>query len=143
MTEARLHVSRFEPDPARLGEFLACLWQGEVPHDLRLRSWLYLEGIPQRMLLVWEAGDDGEAWVARAFGSFGRLDTERVAQDATPGLQHALDRDLDGFAAWMRAGGLDEADIVRGLDVRRRGMRADSQEAAAAAGRAWGREASS
>jgi hypothetical protein len=136
-----LHVSRYEPDPTRFGEFLACLWQGEVPADLRIRSWIYLAGPQQRMMLVWEAEEEGAAWVERAFASFGRFETEASAQDATDGMQLALDRDLDGFATWLRDRNRPETEIERAVDVRRRGMEAPDFDAAAAAGRAWTNEA--
>ncbi len=49
-----LHVSRFTPDISRFGEFLACLWQGDVPPSFVLAKWLYLSGEPRGMLIVWE-----------------------------------------------------------------------------------------
>ena len=48
------HVSRFTPDPTRFAEFLACLWQGDVPESLVLSKWLYLPGEPRAMLVLWE-----------------------------------------------------------------------------------------
>ena len=84
-----MHVSRFTPDPSRQAEFLACLWQGDVPSSLRLSKWLYLAGEPRRMLLLWEGDDEAAAYVERAFGGFGVLDTEAVT-DSTPGLAAAF-----------------------------------------------------
>jgi hypothetical protein len=133
-----LYVSRFEPDEARFAEFLACLWQGEVPSGLQLHKWLYLAGTPRRMLLVWEASDaEAEAFVDRAFGGFGTLDTEVATDDATEGLSAAFARDLDRFGRWMAARGADADQTAHALDVRRRGLEAPDQESAAAAGRAW------
>jgi hypothetical protein len=135
---APLHLSRFEPEPGpeRNAEWLACLWQGPVPEGLVLHRWLYYEGEPRAMALLWEGDADAAAWVARAFGSFGRLETS-VVTDATPGLAACLDRDLDAFRAWMRGRGSPDAEIERALDVRRRGRDASTQEEAVAGARAW------
>lgn len=137
----RLHVSTFTPDGARFGEWLACLWQGPAPAAMAVRSWLYLPGEPRRMLMVWDGDEAAEAWVERAFGGFGDLSTE-VVTDATPGMVHAVARDLDGFATWMHdRGTASPAEITRQLDLRRRGRDAATQEEAAAQGRAWSSEA--
>ena len=131
-----LYVSQFVPDRSRFAEFLACLWQGDVPAGLTLRSWLYRTG---GMFLIWEGDDDARAYVERAFGSFGELSTEEVT-DSTPGLAACFARDLDGFGEWMRRRGTGDEEIARQLDVRRRGLEAPTQEAAAAAGSAWASE---
>jgi hypothetical protein len=132
-----LHVSRFTPDPHRFGEFLACLWQGPVPADLVLHRWLYLQGQPRSMLMLWEGDGSAESYVERVFGSFGTLDTEPVT-DATPGLAACFARDLEGFGQYLRSErAADETEVRVQLDVRRRGMAAPTFEAAAAAGRAW------
>jgi hypothetical protein len=131
-----LYVSQFVPDRSRFAEFLACLWQGDIPAGLRLRSWLYrAEG----MFLVWEGDDDARGYVERAFGSFGDLSTEEVT-DSTPGLAACFARDLDGFGEWMRQRGTGGDELARQLDVRRRGLEAATQEDAYAAGAAWARE---
>jgi hypothetical protein len=142
VTAFMLYASQFEPDQDRFAEFLACLWQGDVPGDLTLHRWLYLEREPRAMLLLWEAEGPGRAWVERAFGSFGTLTTDAVT-DATAGLAACLDRDLDGFGAWMSGRGVSEEELAAQLDVRRRGLEAPSPDAAAAAGRAWAAERSS
>jgi len=136
-----MYVSRFTPDRTRWAEFLACLWQGEVPSDLVLHLWLYLGtgDRSQGMLLVWEGDEAGRAWVDRNFGSFGLLTHEPVT-DATLGLAACLDRDLGAFGAWLRTRGTNDIEIERQLDVRRRGLEAPSQQAAAEVGRAWAAE---
>ena len=131
-----LHHSHFRPDPLRVAEWLACLWQGPAPQDLAIKQWLYLPTEPRAMIMLWEGGPEAEDYVARAFGGFGEIETHRVT-DATPGMALAIARDLEGFAAWMKARGAAQADIDRQIDLRRRGKQAASQEAAAAAGRAW------
>ncbi len=131
-----LHVSTFRPDPTAMGPFLACLWQGLVPSSFVLDRWIYLDGTPRAILLVWDGDADAEAWVESAFGRFGALETTG-ASDATGGLQACLDRDLEGFGEWMRVRGSDPAEIEHGLDVRRRGLLSPSQDAAHAAGVAW------
>jgi hypothetical protein len=136
---AMFHLSRFIPDQARFAEFLACLWQGDVPETLVLSKWLYLTGEPRGMLILWEGDDDARAYVERAFGGFGTLETELVT-DATPGLAAALARDLEGFGRVMEAQGASAEAVEHALDVRRRGMEAPTQAAAAAAGRAWSEE---
>ena len=137
-----LHVSRFTPDQTRMAEFLACLWQGDVPADLKLVRWLYVGENPRGMVLLWEGDDAAAAYVETNFGAFGELHTED-ATDSTPGLQACFDRDLEAFGAWLRSRGSSDDDIATQLDVRRRGLQAESQEAAAEAGRAWAAEQAS
>lgn len=134
-----MYATRFTPDQSRSAEFLACLWQGPVPESLELSKWLYLPGEPRRMLILWEGDDDARAYIERAFGAFGTLDTETVT-DATPGLAAAFARDLDAFGRHLETTGSSPDAIATALDVRRRGMEASSQEDAAAAGRAWAAE---
>jgi hypothetical protein len=134
-----LCLSRFYPDADRFAEFLACLWQGDVPETLELARWLYLAGEPRGMLILWEGDDAAREYVERAFGGFGTFTTE-VVVDNTPGLAAAFARDLEGFAEVMRTQGASEEAVVQALDVRRRGMAAATQEDAAAAGRAWAAE---
>ncbi len=131
-----LHVSRFIPDPPRMSEFLACLWQGDVPASLKLERWLYLQTEPRGMLVVWEGDDDATAYMERAFGGFGEFTTE-VVVDNTPGLAAALVRDLDEFEKTLERQEIAPEQIASHLDLRRRGKEASSQEEAAAAGRAW------
>ena len=140
MTAVVLHVSRFVPDPPHMSEFLACLWQGDVPGSLKLERWLYLQTEPptelRGMLVMWEGDDEAAAYMERAFGGFGEFTTE-VVVDNTPGLAAALVRDLDEFARTMERQGVAAEQIASQLDLRRRGKEASSQEEAAAAGRAW------
>jgi hypothetical protein len=109
-----LYLHRFQPDPGRTAEFLATLWQGPIPADLRLHRWLYVDGEPRQMVLLWEGEEPARQWVERAFGSFGTLTVETVT-DSTPGLAACLDRDLDVFGAWLRARGSGEEEIARQL----------------------------
>jgi hypothetical protein len=131
-----LYLSRFQPEPSRSAEFLACLWQGQVPADLTLHRWLYVGEGPKEMVLFWEGGEAAKAYVEKAFGDFGTLSTQPVT-DATPGLQACLERDLDAFGRWLSERGTPAAQVDRQLDVRRRGLQSTSREEAAAAGRAW------
>ena len=131
-----LQLSRLQPDVHRTGEFLASLWQGPVPDSLILHKWLYVEGTPRAMLLLWEGDDDARADIQGAFGAFGVLTTEALT-DATEGLAICFARDLDRFGTWLADRGTPADEIVRQLDVRRRGLEAPSAEAAVAAGRAW------
>jgi len=134
-----LHLSRFVPDPTRFAEFLACLWQGEIPGSLVLGRWLYLTGEPRAMVVLWEGDDEARAYMERAFGGFGSFETE-VVVDNTPGLAAAFARDLEGFGDVMRVQGATEDEIAAALDVRRRGREAGSPAEAAEAGRAWAEE---
>jgi hypothetical protein len=134
-----IYLSRFRPDPSRSGEFLAGLWQGDVPADLKLLSWLYLEGEPREMMLHWEGDEPAREWVERSFGDFGVL-TSEVVTDSTPGLAACLDRDLAAFGEWLRARGSEPGEIERQLDVRRRGLEAPTLDEAVAGGRAWAAE---
>jgi hypothetical protein len=132
-------MTRFEPDPSRSPEFLACLWQGELPAGFVLRGWLYLEDTPGAVLLIWEGDDSSLAYVNRTFGGFGRIATETV-RDATPAMAAALARDLDGFGTFLAEHGSGPEEVARQVDLRRRGLNAASQEEAATAGRAWAEE---
>jgi hypothetical protein len=134
-----LYLSRFRPDPARSAEWLACLWQGPVPDDFRLRAYMYVDTTPREMVVWWEGDADARGWLDRVFGPFGQLTTEVVTEN-TPGLGACLERDLEKFGALLRGRGSDEAEISRQLDVRRRGLHAESQEAAMQAGREWAAE---
>ncbi len=134
-----LYLSRFRPDPARTAEWLACLWQGPVPDDFQLRAYLYVDSTPREMVIWWEGEDEARAWLDRVFTPYGELGTEVVTEN-TPGLAACLERDLDKFGAVMRSRGTGEAELARQLDVRRRGLHAESQEAAAHAGREWAEE---
>jgi hypothetical protein len=132
-----LELTHFTPDPDRFAEFIACLWQGPVPDDLRLHKWLYLPGEPRAMMVLWEGGSEAHGYMERAFGSFGQIRSEAVT-DATPGLAAAFDRDLNAFGEYLRRSGqMPEAAIAGQLDLRRRGLEAVDQEAAAAAGQQW------
>jgi hypothetical protein len=133
---AVLALSRLQPDPTRLGEFLACLWQGPVPDSFTMHKWLYLGDEARSMLLLWEGDEAARSYVDQVFGSYGVLSTEAVT-DATPGLRACLSRDLDGFGAWLASRGTPPAEVDRQLDVRRRGLHARTPAEAAAAGRAW------
>jgi hypothetical protein len=135
-----LHHSHFQPDLDRVGEWIACLWQGAVPADLVVRQWLYLPGAPRGMIMLWEGEAAGEAYVERAFGPFGALDTQ-VVSDATLGLAAAINRDLAGFERWLRDRGASAQEVARQVDLRARGKAAPTQAAAAAEGRAWTAEA--
>ena len=132
-------MSRFEPDSTRSAEFLACLWQGDIPASFVLRGWLYLEDTPGVVLLIWEGDDSSRAYVERTFGGFGRLTTEAV-RDATPAMAACLARDLDAFGAFLAAHGSGPEEVARQLDLRWRGLSAASQDEAATAGRAWAEE---
>ena len=131
-----LYVSTVQPDGSRSGEWLACLWQGDLPDSLVLHKWIYMSTDPRTILLVWEGEADAKAWVELNMGEFGSLETVE-ADDATGGLGACLERDLEGFGSWMRARGTDEDQIQRGLDVRRAGLEAPTREAAIEAGKAW------
>ena len=132
-----LHVSQFQPDTSRSAEWLAVLWQGAVPASLVIRTWLYLDEEPRRMVFLWDGDEEAEAWVEDRFREFGALSTERV-RNATLGMTHAMHRDLVALREVMAATGAytdDELDAE--LELRRRGKEATDREAAAAIGRTW------
>jgi hypothetical protein len=131
-----MRLTRFHPDAAKTAEFLAGLWQGDVPPDLVLHKWLYVDTDPRQMVLVWEGGEEAEKWIERSFGDFGTLTSESVT-DSTGGLAACLARNLEGFGEWMRLRGSSEKEIAVQLDVRRRGLEAATRDDALAAGRAW------
>ena len=131
-----MKLCRFRPRPGVTAEFVAGLWYGDVPPDLVLHKWLYVDTEPREMYLVWEGGDQAERWIAQAFGEFGTLTCEAVT-DFTPGLAACLVRDLDEFGAWMRSRGISEPEVTSELDLRRCGLEATTREEALSAGRSW------
>ena len=133
-----LFHTTFKPDPARTNEWLACLWQGPGPADLKVRAWLGLSGEPRAMVLVWEGGKDAEAFVERVFGSFGEIETKQANESS--GMASAFARDLDAYETMVRERGLDPKEIARQVDLRRRGMAAPDHAAAIAAAKAWATE---
>jgi hypothetical protein len=126
-----LHLSRFRPDPATLSTFVACLWQGDVPQSLDLRTYLYTSTDPLEMALLWEGDAEAASYMDRAFATFGTWTDESVT-DQTPAMHAALARDLDAFGDWMRRRGDDDDWIARQLDLRRRGRDAATPEDARA-----------
>jgi hypothetical protein len=119
-----LHVSRLTPDADRMAEFVAGLWQGALPDDLVLHRWIYLEGATRQMLLIWEGGDAAAA--------------SEEATNGTGGLAACFARDLEGFGQWMRdnRGASGEA-LAAELELRERGLHADSFADAVQLGREW------
>jgi hypothetical protein len=132
----QLFVSIVQPKEGRADEWIAALWQGPGPENAIVRQWLYLPGSPRRMMMIWEGDEAAKAFVERTFSDFCHVETETVT-DATPGMQCAFARDLEGFEAWMRGRG-DPAEMIRRwVDLRRRGRDASSLAEALAAARAW------
>jgi hypothetical protein len=132
-----LLCSTFGPDPDRFAEWIACLWQGPAPGGVVVRSWHYLGTSPRKMLLIWEAADpDARAWMEDRLTPFGDLVTWE-ADDATPGMQAAIRRDIDGFGTWMADRGTPTSETARQVALRRAGMTARDWAEAAAAARTW------
>ena len=89
------------------------------------------------MVVIWDAADESAAAQMTAlFAGFGEFTTD-AANDTTAGLAACLARDLDGFAAVLRARGTDETIVQRDIDLRRRGFEASSREAAIEAAHRW------
>jgi len=130
-----LYHTTFSMTPGRASEWLACLWQGPRPTDLKVHDWLTLAGEPPMKVLIWEGGDEARAFVERAFGGFGQIVT-REASSST-GMAFAVARDLAGYEQMMVERKTDPAKLRREVDIRRRGMDAPDQASAIAAGRAW------
>lgn len=135
-----IYHTTFLIDPERVNEWLACLWQGPAPTDLKVREWLTLAGEPRTAILIWEGGGDARAFVERAYGGFGQVET-REATSST-GMASAFARDLEGYERMMKERKADPAEIARQVDLRRRGMEAADQASASAAARAWVAEGS-
>lgn len=130
-----LYHTTFVIDPERVNEWLACLWQGPAPADLKVHDWMSLAGEPRMAILIWEGGDEALAFVERAYGGFGKVET-RAATPST-GMASAIARDLDGYERMMKERNADPVEIARQVDLRRRGMEAPDQASAIAAARAW------
>jgi hypothetical protein len=135
----QLFVSIVQPKEGRADEWIAALWQGPGPENAVVRQWLYLPGSPRRMMMVWEGDEAAKAFVDRTFSDFCRVETE-VVTDATPGMQCAFARDLEGFETWMRDRGDPPEMIGRWVELRRRGRDSPSLSEALAAARAWAAE---
>lgn len=135
-----LYHTTFVVEPGRVNEWLACLWQGPAPADLKVHEWLSLGGEPRTAILIWEGGDDALAFVERAFGGFGQTETRAAAPSS--GMASAIARDLDGYERMMKERGANPAEIVRQVDLRSRGMAAPDQASASAAAREWEAEGS-
>lgn len=135
-----LYHTSFVIAPGRVDEWLACLWQGPAPADLKVREWLSLAGEPRTAILIWEGGDEARAFVERAYGGFGQVET-REATSST-GMASAIARDLEGYEEMMKERKVNPAEIARQVDLRRRGMEAPDQDSAIAAARAWAAEGS-
>jgi hypothetical protein len=134
-----MRLCRFQPNPALMAEFVAGLWYGDVPPDLILHKWLYVDTDPREMVLLWEGGDEAQRWVEQCFGAFGALTCE-VVTDSTAGLAACLIRDLAQFGIWLQPRRNSESEVASELDLRRRGLEARSRDEALAAGRAWAQE---
>ena len=130
-----LYHTTFVVEPGRVNEWLACLWQGPAPADLKVREWLSLAGEPRTAILIWEGGEDALAFVERAFGGFGQAET-RVATPSS-GMASAIARDLDGYERMMNERGANPTEIARQVDLRSRGMAAPDQASAGVAAREW------
>jgi hypothetical protein len=133
-----LHLSRFQPDPLRRTEFLAVVWQGEIPASLELRSYFYTSTRPRGMILVWEGDGEAEAYMDRVWGGHGQWHTD-VVSDETASLLTVLDRDLDGFGRILGEHGWDTEQIADALEIRRIGLRAGSPQDAIDAAREFAR----
>lgn len=130
-----LFHTTFRADSARTHEWLACLWQGPAPSDLKIREWLTLAGEARTAVLIWEGGDEARAFVERVFGGFGEIETREAS--ASTGMASAIARDLAGYERMMQARNADPGEIARQVDLRRRGMDAPDPQAAVAAAKAW------
>ena len=133
-----IYHTTFVIDPKLVNEWLACLWQGPAPADLKVREWLTLAGEPRMAILIWEGGEEALAFVERAYGGFGQVVT-RAATSST-GMASAIARDLDGYERMMKERKTDPVELARQVDLRRRGMEAPDQAAAREAARAWAAE---
>lgn len=130
-----LYHTTFVVDADKVNEWLACLWQGPAPKNLKVREWLTLAGEPRIAVLLWEGDEEAYAFVERAYAGFGRIET-RIATPSS-GMASAIARDLAGYERMMVERKADPTEIARQVDLRRRGMDAPDQESAKAAARAW------
>ena len=133
-----IYHTTFLIDPDRVNEWLACLWQGPAPADLKVREWLSLAGDPRTAILIWEGGEVAREFVERAFGGFGRAETREATSSS--GMASAIARDLDGYERMMKERKADPVEIARQVDLRQRGMAASDQASAKAAAQDWAAE---
>ena len=126
----------FRIDLSLASEWLACLWQGPAPADIKVREWITLKDVkPHTAILIWEGDDEARAFVDRVFGAFGELETREVTSSS--GMASAFARDVDGYERMMQARGVDAGEIRRQVDLRKRAMAAPDPDAALAAARDW------
>lgn len=65
----------FHIDLARVSDWLACLWQGPPPADIKVREWLTLKDVkPHTAILIWEGGVEAKAFIDRVFGAYGEVE---------------------------------------------------------------------
>ena len=121
----------FRIDIPRANQWLACLWQGPVPTDMKVREWITLKDVkPHTAILIWEGDDEAKAFIDRVFGAYGEVEHQEVTSSS--GMASAFARDLAGYQQMMQARGGEQADIDRQVELRRRAMAAATPEAAVA-----------
>ena len=91
-----IYMTKFNIDLKRANEWLAVLWQGPAPADMKVREWLTFKDFkPQTAILIWEGGPEAMAFVERVFGGFGKIETQEVT--SSTGMGSAIARDLKGY----------------------------------------------
>ena len=131
-----IYMTKFNIDLKRANEWLAVLWQGPAPADMKVREWLTFKDFkPQTAILIWEGGPEAMAFVERVFGGFGKIETQEVT--SSTGMGSAIARDLKGYETMMNGRGVNPAEVARQVDLRKRGMEAADPAAALKAANEW------
>jgi len=129
-----LFVSILTSERARDGELWAVIWQGQAPPTLKLHAAYNLAG--NRRVYIWEGESAADLQFMDRFNHVGVMETS-PAFDRTAGWQQAFEGDLDGFRANLERRGAPAARIEAAMDLRSRGHRAPTLEAAMREGREW------
>lgn len=133
----QVFASELIVDPERSGEWIAALWQGEIPAGLLVHSWVVLQN-PWRVRIVWEAHDEASlTFYEKRCAPYGEFKTE-VATDAIHSLETFIARDPEGFGEWLRQRGMPDGEADYQVSLRRNAITAPSVQAAATAARALG-----
>jgi hypothetical protein len=129
-----LFVSILTSERSRDAELWAVIWQGKAPEGLKLHAAYNLAG--SKRLFIWEGDSAAELQFMDRFNYVGVIETF-PAFDRTAGWQHAFAGDLDAFRANLERRGAAPARIEAAMDLRSRGHRAPTLEAAMREGREW------
>lgn len=133
-----LFVSILTSDRSRDPELWATIWQGGSPPSIKIIGAYNLAN--NKRVFIWEGQSSADLQFMDRFNHIGVLETY-PAFDRTAGWQLAFAKDLDTFEKQLlERVGLNQDQVKRAVDLRRRGMNAPNRYAACAEARRWQEE---